>query len=441
MSAISGINIPASVVPYDTADTNSTHQEQYGQGGFRTVANNTERNAIVNDRCKAGMIVYNLSNGKLYQLIDGFANPLTDADWVDLGVESATKEDVTYYIDPAGNDTTGDGSAGNPWRTLQYVWEYLPGVINHDVVINCGAGTYYETNDILIGKKIGTGSFIVYGEVNVVADAGGTPFVCTGGSNVNVNGYGEFVVSGAGWSTDAYAGMFVRIITSTGPSDTVYIKYFPIHSNTADTLHTSPLNITPNANTTFDIVKFDSHFTSATAAAPTVGINRIFIFDNSSQAYSIKNDGLYSRKAITFDGISLGEAITGGQVHIYISNIHFRGVRSHTVTHSLQSFYTYWVGSNLTLQGFYMSGNVGEIIKAANRCNVVVNAFRADYSTYTGSATHYTFTCQRGSYVDGSLGLIEGRLGHLVTAAAYSRDNGSIVLLNYVRIDLSLIHN
>ena len=26
---------------------------------------------------------------------------------------------ATYYIDDSGNDTTGDGSIGNPWATLE----------------------------------------------------------------------------------------------------------------------------------------------------------------------------------------------------------------------------------------------------------------------------------------------------------------------------------
>lgn len=26
---------------------------------------------------------------------------------------------ATYYVSPAGNDTTGDGSISNPWQTIQ----------------------------------------------------------------------------------------------------------------------------------------------------------------------------------------------------------------------------------------------------------------------------------------------------------------------------------
>lgn len=38
MADIPGINIPAPVVPFTTADTYATHDAEYGKGGFRSVA-------------------------------------------------------------------------------------------------------------------------------------------------------------------------------------------------------------------------------------------------------------------------------------------------------------------------------------------------------------------------------------------------------------------
>ena len=57
-------------------------------------------------------------------------------------VNSATTTAVvnTYYVDPAGNDTTGDGSIGTPWATIQRgVWDLTAGD-----VLNVNAGTYTE---------------------------------------------------------------------------------------------------------------------------------------------------------------------------------------------------------------------------------------------------------------------------------------------------------
>ncbi len=52
------------------------------KGGYRTVANNSERDAITSDRRKLGMIVYSIAEDKYYTLKTG----LTNSDWI-----------VTYY--------------------------------------------------------------------------------------------------------------------------------------------------------------------------------------------------------------------------------------------------------------------------------------------------------------------------------------------------------
>ena len=45
-----------------------------------------------------------------------------------------------YYVATTGNDTTGDGSAGNPWRTVTYG---LGKVVSGDT-LHVGPGTYDE---------------------------------------------------------------------------------------------------------------------------------------------------------------------------------------------------------------------------------------------------------------------------------------------------------
>lgn len=61
------------VAPNDSADSYATHLEEYGQGGYRTVASITERNNIPNDRRKVGMLV-NVVGDKIYQLVGGITN-------------------------------------------------------------------------------------------------------------------------------------------------------------------------------------------------------------------------------------------------------------------------------------------------------------------------------------------------------------------------------
>lgn len=78
MPAISGsVPVTGFVAPTDSADTFPSHTEEWGRGGYRTVADLTERNGIPNGRRKEGMKVFVVSNGTEYTLGSG----LLDADW------------------------------------------------------------------------------------------------------------------------------------------------------------------------------------------------------------------------------------------------------------------------------------------------------------------------------------------------------------------------
>jgi len=85
MPAISGsVPVTGFVAPTDSADTYAAHTEEWGRGGFRTVADVTERNAIPSGRRKSGMIVQVLSPRKFYELGAG----LLDADWFEISLKS-----------------------------------------------------------------------------------------------------------------------------------------------------------------------------------------------------------------------------------------------------------------------------------------------------------------------------------------------------------------
>jgi len=74
MTDIAGTRIIDKIVPYDSNDTYPTHSEIYGQGGWRTVANITARDAITTDRRIVGMLVNVLSNSTVYELVGGITN-------------------------------------------------------------------------------------------------------------------------------------------------------------------------------------------------------------------------------------------------------------------------------------------------------------------------------------------------------------------------------
>lgn len=69
---------------------------------------------------------------------------------------------ATYYIDPNGNDATGNGSIGNPWKTLRKATQAVTTPGN---IIHVNPGTYTETQQsfLAIGVSIegvGTSSII-----------------------------------------------------------------------------------------------------------------------------------------------------------------------------------------------------------------------------------------------------------------------------------------
>jgi len=68
MTQIRGTNVLAPVVPFDTTDQFATHYALYGKGGYRSVSNTTERDAITLLRREPGMLVYVSATGLIYRL-------------------------------------------------------------------------------------------------------------------------------------------------------------------------------------------------------------------------------------------------------------------------------------------------------------------------------------------------------------------------------------
>jgi len=68
MSQLKGTNVIAPVVPFDSTDSYPSHVAAYGKGGYRSVADQTERNAIPSLRREAGMVVFVTSLQKEYRL-------------------------------------------------------------------------------------------------------------------------------------------------------------------------------------------------------------------------------------------------------------------------------------------------------------------------------------------------------------------------------------
>jgi len=73
-----GVKISGAITSTSTGDTYATHDSWYGLGGYREVADLTERDGITAERRKEGMLVYVIATSTVYQLVGGVAN----TDWV-----------------------------------------------------------------------------------------------------------------------------------------------------------------------------------------------------------------------------------------------------------------------------------------------------------------------------------------------------------------------
>lgn len=110
-SPILGTNVSASIVPFTTDDNYPTHRAVYGLGGWRTVADTTERDAIPAARREEGMIVF-VKGDKPYQLLS----------------------DLTTWIPFSSG---GTGTSGT--FTWQGAWALSTGYLADDIVENDGS--------------------------------------------------------------------------------------------------------------------------------------------------------------------------------------------------------------------------------------------------------------------------------------------------------------
>ena len=123
------------------------------------------------------------------------ANPVQPYDLITLAYLQQNSRQVlsrnaTYYVSPppTGSDTTGDGSSGNPWATIQYAVTWVQSHLDlagFTATIEVAHGTY--TDPILLaGAPMGTtgpGQIIIMGDA---ADNTAVLFHCIGNDCIDV---------------------------------------------------------------------------------------------------------------------------------------------------------------------------------------------------------------------------------------------------------------
>jgi|GEM_PF-3045726 len=147
MANLPGTNISAPIVPNTTEDIYTTHYAKYGTGGWRSVANAAERDAILPARLEVGMMVVTLNDKKKWELLS-ISNPLTSADWQELATGTGTPLVHTHVI----ADVTG----------LQGALDSKEASIAKNTAFNknfgTGAGTVSEGNHTHVPVQVGLGN-------------------------------------------------------------------------------------------------------------------------------------------------------------------------------------------------------------------------------------------------------------------------------------------
>ena len=274
MAVIPGsVRVAGFIAPTDSTDTYAVHDDAYGRGGWRTVADIAARNAITADRRKLGMAVRVLDDGygvqKNYTLLSG----LNDINWVEDSIgNNSINVDTTYYVD---GDNGNDAYTGLSWDTAKKTMAFLysgdgyaiPREINADVNVLV-RGTVLSANDqyhTIITNFYGTGSLTITGQTtDVVTDL--TPTGWDNNINTSVEGTTYLEASGSTWTTDEYQGNFIQITTPAGTT------LYPIQSNTSMRLETMALPVDISESTRFKIVRVPS-FKGAQVSASSVLIS------------------------------------------------------------------------------------------------------------------------------------------------------------------------
>lgn len=101
MAELKGTNIAAPVVPFADTDSYATHDETYGRGGYRSVADIDERDAIPFQRRKAGMLVHVLSEKVTYELGEDLESWTAHASGGGSDIGDVTAEAVALASDSA----------------------------------------------------------------------------------------------------------------------------------------------------------------------------------------------------------------------------------------------------------------------------------------------------------------------------------------------------
>lgn len=277
-------------------------------------------------------------------------------------VQTATTAALTFYVDPAGNNSntcTASGAAG-ACATLAGAWSRLPKILRHNVTINVAAGAY-ATNWALDDVQINNGiTLTIAGTMSSVVPATGTASGTTTASAAGSNaGPATITDSGQSWTTNNLVGKFINF-TSGALSG----QAFPITANTATTI-SLPTTITPGTGVTYTLIEPGSTFISSTASTiatltgqGTLAFSNLYLERTGGSTLTVTNNGV----STTFTNVNIKSAGTGlsllsGRVQLNRSTTETTGTAFNAVSMSIGTTQPY--DGVLAVQNSYVKATTG----------------------------------------------------------------------------------
>lgn len=143
------------------------------------------------------------------------------APFANTGNVSLLGSDQTLYVETTGNDTTGDGSSGAPFATLQRAFDEVPDGYNNTLAIQMGIGTF-SGQAVLMRNLSYSGYVQVIGDRSAPTLALSSPsFSLVSGRTARYRATGVGAHGGLGPSTHWFERAFGSFITAKPVADSV----------------------------------------------------------------------------------------------------------------------------------------------------------------------------------------------------------------------------
>lgn len=224
-------------------------------------------------------------------------------------VRTRLSSTTTFYVATTGNDTTGDGSSGAPWATIQGAVDKITNLYEFNgttVTISVANGTY--TGSVVIAFQISGGSLILSGNTTTPASC----IISTTGdcislvaTNIKVQGF-KFV-SASGSALRAYRGGQIEISGKVDFGACALAHMYAINSGSRIII-SSNYNITGGAQNHmlawYGLGEISSNAPFAVTLTGTPNFSGAFVWAANGCVVRVPN--------ITFSGSATGVRYGGG---------------------------------------------------------------------------------------------------------------------------------